>query len=183
MIRGKIIFWIAAIAIVSSLISGCVSTPPATPVVTPVMTPTPTATLTPMTTPAPTPATSVVVLTAPTTAIASQSFMVSWRVNPTQVTIPYTAVYYGPDSKSEPLSLTSYPGKTDVLNGTTPADFSANITIGKTGIFYFRAYAMIDGTNYWSDERTINITAPTIVSIKITPAATATTSGGGVFGY
>jgi uncharacterized protein YgiB involved in biofilm formation len=79
--------------------------------------------------------------------------------------------------------LTSYPGKTDVLNGTIPADFSANITISKTGIFYFRAYAIIDGTNYWSAERTINITIPTTVSIKVTPAATATTSGYGGYGY
>ncbi len=186
MIRGKIIFWIAAIAIVSSLLSGCVSAPqgPSTPVVTPVMTTTPTTIATPVTTPAPTPVPSGVVLTVPTTAVASQSFMVSWRVNnPTQVTIPYTAVYYGPDSKSEPLTLTSYPGKTDVLNGTIPADFSANITIGKTGIFYFRAYASIGGTNYWSAERTINITTPTTVSIKITPTATATTSGYGGYGY
>jgi hypothetical protein len=184
MIRGKIIFWMAAIAIVSSLISGCVSAPQGTPtpVVTPVMTPTPTATATPMTTPAPTPGASVVVLTAPATAVAGQGFVVSWRVNnPTQVTIPHTAVHYGPDSKSEPLTLKSYPNLTPVQNGTIPADFSSNITISQPGIIYYRAHAIIEGANIWSDERTITITAPANVSSMATqaPTATATTSTSG----
>ena len=178
MIRSKIIFWIAALAIVSSLISGCVSAPQGTPtpVVTPVMTPTPT--------PVPTPAPSVMVLTAPATAVAGQSFVVSWRVfNPTQVTIPHTAVHYGPDSKSEPLTLKSYPNLTPVQNGTIPADFSSNITISQPGIIYYRAHAIIEGANVWSDERTIAITAPANVSSMATqaPTATATTSGG--YGY
>ncbi|MCZ7398072.1 MAG: hypothetical protein O8C62_00060 [Candidatus Methanoperedens sp.] len=178
MIMGKIVFWIAAIAIVFSLISGCVSAPQGTPtpVVTPVMTPIPTT--------APTPEASVEVLNAPATAVAGQGFVVSWRVNnPIQVTIPHTAVHYGPDSKSEPLTLKSYPSLTPVQNGTIPADFSANITIGKTGIIYFRAHAIIGGANYWSDERMITITAPlnaTSIPSIATSTATATTSG---YGY
>lgn len=135
-----------------------------------------------MPTPATTPETSVVVLTAPTAAVAGQSFVVSWRVNsPVQVNISHTAVHYGPDSKSEPLTLQSYPSLTTPQGGIIPADFSANITIGKTGIIYFRAHAIINGTNYWGDEQMITITAPMNVSIKVTPTATATTSGG--YGY
>jgi len=182
MIRSKIVIWIAAIAIVSSLISGCVSPPTGTPtpVVTPVTTPTPTV----ATTPAPTPATSVVVLTAPTTAVAGQGFVVTWRVNsPTQVTIPHTAVHYGPDPKSEPLTLKSYPALTPVQNGTIPADFSANITIGKTGVIYYRAHAIIGGTNYWSDEKTITVTAPTNVSSMVTQTSTATATATASRGY
>ncbi|MGB8215748.1 MAG: hypothetical protein WCE94_00440 [Candidatus Methanoperedens sp.] len=180
MIRSKIVIWIAAIAIVSSLISGCVSPPTGTP--TPVVTPPVTAT--PMTTPAPTPAPSVMVLTAPTTAVAGQSFVVTWRVNsPTQITIPHTAVHYGPDPESEPLTLKSYPALTPVQNGTIPADFSANITIGKTGVIYFRAHAIIEGANVWSDERTINITAPTNVPSMVTQTPTATATASPSRGY
>lgn len=182
MIRGKIIFWIASIAIVSLLISGCVSTPTGTPtgtptpVVTPVMTPTATPT------PAPTPATSIMVLTAPATAVAGQSFVVSWRVNnPTQINIPHTAVHYGPVSKSEPLTLSSYPSLTKPQGGIIPADFNANITINNAGIIYFRAHAIINGTNYWGDEQMITITAPANVTVKVTPTPTATASGG--YGY
>ncbi|MEQ9731454.1 MAG: hypothetical protein ABOK23_12700 [Candidatus Methanoperedens sp.] len=186
MIRGRITYYIAFAAIVSSLIiSGCVSTPPpATP--TPTATPAPTTPM-PTPTPTPTPGYSVEVLSAPAAAEAGQSFMVSWRVNsPIQETINHTAVHYGPDSKSGNLTLTSYPSLTTPQSGTIPADFSGNITLGKTGIFYFRAHAIIDGTFYWSDEKTINITIPTTVSIKASPTATATTSGmygGGGYGY
>jgi len=172
MIRGRIIYVLALIAIVSSLIiSGCVTAPPEA-------APTPTAT--PVTaTPMPTPTPSVEVLKSPATAAASKSFEVSWRVNsPEQKNIQHTAVHYGPDSKSEPLTLTSYPSLTTVQSGAIPADFSANITIGKTGIIYFRAHAIIDGTNYWSEEKMITITVPTNVSTTAvqTPTATATTS-------
>ncbi len=169
MIRGRIIYVVALVVMVSSLvISGCVSPPPATPTPTPAATPM----LTP--TPSPTPGYSVEVLSAPATAAAGQSFTVSWRVNsPVQKTINHTAVHYGPDSKSEPLTLTSYPSLTAVQSGTIPNDFSANITISKTGIFYFRAHAIIDGTNYWSGEKTINITIPTTTSV-VTPTVTVT---------
>ena len=176
MIRGRIIHVVALIAIVSSLIiSGCVTAPPEA-------TPTPTAAPagTPMPTPTPTPGYSVEVLNAPSTAAASQGFVVSWRVNsPVQKNIQHTAVHYGSESKSEPLTLASYPSLTTAQSGAIPADFSANITIGKTGIIYFRAHAIIDGTSYWSDEKTITVTVPTNVSTTAvqTPTATATTSG------
>lgn len=171
-IKGKIIFWIAVIAIVFSLVSGCVSKPKGTPapVVTPVKTPT--ATSIPAT---PTPGASVEVLNAPATAVAGQGFVVSWRVNnPTQVNIPHTAVHYGQESKSEPLTLSSYPSLTTPKNGTIPAEFSANITINKAGVTYFRAHAIIDGNNYWSSEMMVTITAPSNITTKVTPTVTPT---------
>ncbi|MCZ7392258.1 MAG: hypothetical protein O8C56_02870, partial [Candidatus Methanoperedens sp.] len=72
------------------------ATPLATPIVTKPM-PTPTPPITGYT---------VEFLSAPATAVSGQSFMVSWRVNsPVQENINHTAVHYGPDSKSEPLTL------------------------------------------------------------------------------
>ncbi len=182
MLRGKLCFVVALIAIVSSLIiSGCTSAPPpqATPTPTATQTPVPTATPTP--TPTPTPY-GVDVISAPATAAAGQSFTVSWKVNsPVRETINNTAVYYGPDSRSEPLTLSSYPSSTAPQNGKIPNTFSANITIGKTGVFYFRALAVIDGTNYWSAEKVINITIPKITSV--TPTVTVTSYPYGGYGY
>lgn len=181
MIKGKIIFWIAAIAIVSLLISGCVSEPAGTPTpaVTPVMTPT----ATPISA-TPTPGASVEVLNAPATAVAGQGFVVSWRVNnPTQVNIPHTAVHYGQESKSEPLTLKSYPSLTTPKNGTIPAEFSANITINKAGVTYFRAHAIIDGANYWSEEKMITISAPANVSTMVTQSPTAVATTSRPYGY
>lgn len=172
MIKGKIIFWIAVIAIVFSLVSGCVSAPKGTPapVVTPVMTPTATSISA-----TPTPGTSVKVLNAPATAGPGQGFVVSWRVNnPTQVNIPHTAVHYGPESKSEPLTLKSYPSLTKPLSGMIPAEFNTTIVINATGITYFRAHAIIDGIDYWSSEMMVTITSPSNVTTKVTPIVTPT---------
>ncbi len=167
MIRGRIIYVLALIAIVSSLIiSGCVTAPPKA-------APTPTAT--PMTTtPAPT-GIGVEILKAPATAEAGKSFEVSWRVNsPVQKNIPHTAVHYGKESKSEPLTLASYPSLTAVQSGAIPADFSTNVVIDATGITYFRAHAIIDGNHYWSSEMMVTITAPSNVTAKVTPTVTPT---------
>ncbi|HYN44488.1 MAG TPA: hypothetical protein VER35_00665 [Candidatus Limnocylindrales bacterium] len=64
------------------------------------------------------------------------------------------------------LTITSYPEKTTGMAGEIPSDFTVNISINKTS--YFRALAIIDGTNYWSDEKRITIyTAPTIKMFSI----------------
>lgn len=175
MLRGRKICYIVIVAAVASMIiSGCVSKPPE-------ITPTVSPTISPVVTPTPTPipkGVSVEVLKAPDTAAAGQSFEVVWRVNsPSQKQIPHTAVHYGSESKSEPLTLTSYPALTKVQNGTIPANFSAMIVINSTGTTYFRAHAIVDGVSFWSEEKTITISS----SLNATPAATlvqTTTPGG-----
>lgn len=117
----------------------------------------------------------VEVLKAPATGEAGKSFEVSWRVNsPVQKNIAHTAVHYGKESKSEPLTLASYPSLTTPQGGTIPANFSTNIVINATGITYFRAHAIIDGNHYWSSEMMVNITAPSNVTAKVTPTVTPT---------
>ena len=168
MFKGRIVYNILAVAIVLSVISGCVSQPPQQTVQT--AKPTTTAPA------APTPAagTSVEVLTAPATAEAGRSFEVTWKVNsPVEKNITHTAVHYGNQSKSEPLTLQSYPSLTTPKGGKIPASFSANITINNPGVIYFRAHAIIDTVFYWSPEQTITITpAPavsgTAAAIKVT---------------
>ncbi|MDD5473574.1 MAG: hypothetical protein PHU34_05430 [Candidatus Methanoperedens sp.] len=165
MFRGSLTHYIAVAAIVTSLIiSGCVTAPPEA-------IPSPAAT--PVQTPAPTPGISVEVLKAPASAVAGEKFEVSWRVNsPVRKDIPHTAVHYGQESKSEPLTLKSYPSLTTPQNGTIPADFSASIAVNVSGTTYFRAHAIIDGVNYWSEEKMITISAssatPSVASAKVT---------------
>ncbi len=164
MFRGRTIYYIAAVAIV--IISGCVVPPKG-------VTPMPTATPTP--TPAPTPGISVEVLNAPSSAVAGKSFEVTWKVNsPMQKNITHTAVHYGNESKSEPLTLQSYPSLTTPQSGTIPNEFRANITINTAGVTYFRAHAIVDGMNYWSSEKTITISTPVNVTAAATPTATPT---------
>ncbi len=154
------------LAVVFSLvISGCVSTPQVTPA--PTSTPAPTVTPTPV----PTPVASVEVLQAPKTVQAGKSFQIRWRVNSDiQTNITHTAVHYGPESKSEPLTLQSYPNLTTPQGGMIPADFSANLTISSPGTIYFRAHAIINTVYYWSPEMTLVVNAsPTPVVIVTSP--------------
>ncbi len=164
MFKGRIVYYAVISVVLALVVSGCVSTPPpaGTPTATPVST-TPA-----VTTPAP--GTNVEVLNAPANATVGKSFSISWRVNsPLEKNITHTAVHYGPESKSEPLTLQSYPSLTTPQGGKIPADFSANITTNIPGVIYFRAHAIIDAVNYWSGEKTITVTGTSTTALTATP--------------
>jgi hypothetical protein len=168
MIRGKIIFWIAAIAIVSSLISGCVSAPQGTPtpVVTPVMTPTatpipttamPTSTSQPGTTVATPAVTSsvppaITVTSYPPSVNGEANFTIQWEVaGGTTGNISQTGVQWGFSS--------NYTRNSTVLNGESPQNFSVNlIAPAGGGPIYFRVYATVDGVDIYSSGYQIAIT-------------------------
>ncbi len=172
MIKVNSYYLIVAFMVLSLVFSGCVSTPP------PQATPTQTAT--PAPTPVPTESPSVEVLNAPATAVAGQSFEVTWRVNsPVQKNITHTAVHYGPEPKVEPLTLQSYPNLTTPQGGLIPATFKGNITINTPGVIYFRAHAIIDTVNYWTPEMTVTVSAP---PASVTPKILVTSYPGSVNG-
>ena len=145
---------ITCIAIVLSLlISGCVTETPAE--VSPTAAPTTTPAASKM-------VAGVGVINAPDSAKVGHSFEINWKVNnPGEVEIPHTAIHYGPESQSEPLTTTSYTYLTKPKSGKIPAEFSAGLTINETGTTYFRAHAVIEGKNYWSDEMTVTISETT----------------------
>ena len=85
----------------------------------------------------------------------------------------HTAVYYGSESKSEPLGITSYPEISDVKSGLIPVTFSSNITINEPGVIYLRAHVMINNVNYWSEEKIIVVSMPVTPTINISDAPDA----------
>ena len=104
---------------------------------------------------------SVEVLEAPSSVEAGESFPVRWQVNsPVETEIPHTAVHYGPESVSGELTLESYPSLTVPKNGTIPAEFEDSLVLEDPGTVYFRAHAIVDETNYWSDEQSIEVLEP-----------------------
>lgn len=166
--RGLLYYFKFTAIVLFLIISGCVSEPPPAE---------------PQTTPAATPAEGVRVLTAPVFAEAGSSFEVTWRVvSLVEKNIIHTAVHYGPEHNSEPLTLQSYPDLTTPQMGLIPADFRASMTINRTGVTYFRAHAIIDGVDYWSDERTITVTGPPTIVPSGTPAIRVTSYPGSVTG-
>ena len=101
---------------------------------------------------------SVEVLEAPASVEAGQNFQVRWQVNsPVETEIPHTAVHYGPEPVSGEPTLESYPFLTVPKNGTIPAEFEDTLLIEDAGTVYFRAHAIIDEINYWSDEQSIEV--------------------------
>jgi len=90
----------------------------------------------------------------------------TWTVNGPPKTISTTTVYYGTDSSPGPLSKTVVPADVrysgmlkDFMEGTyaIPLVFVGNANFSSSGTYYYRAYAVIDGKNYWSDERTLTV--------------------------
>ena len=156
---GGILFYFS-IVILFLGISGCLSEPQE-------VTPTPIETAS-----VPTVDIDVKVSNAPTNVKAGQSFEISWRVDSTEEqNILHTAIHYGPESKSDPVKIQSYPNLTTPRAGLIPADFKANITINKTGTTYFRAHAIVDGENFWSNEMMLTVATPENVTppmIKVT---------------
>jgi hypothetical protein len=155
MIRGKNIFYIASIVIVSLIISGCVSTPQGTP--TPVVTQTMTPTTTPISTLEPTPATTVATPVAtpsgpPTIKVTSyppsvngeDNFTIQWEVaGGTTGNISQTGVQWGFSS--------NYTRNSTVQNGESPQKFNVVLKApAGGGPIYFRVYATVDGVDIYS---------------------------------
>jgi hypothetical protein len=160
MIRGKIISYIAAIAIVSLIISGCVSAPPGV---------TPTATTTPVPTTAVPTATPITGTTVATPAVTSSvppaikvtsyppgvdgeaNFTIQWEVaGGTTGNIGQTGVQWGYSA--------NYTRNSTVLTGKSPDTFSVNLIAPAGGdLIYFRVYATVDGVDIYSPQYQIAI--------------------------
>lgn len=106
----------------------------------------------------------------------------TWKVDGSLKTIHTTSIYYG--TTSTPGSLTnkaspddtSYTAVTkDFYEGdyNIPLHFIANMKYPTSGTYYFRAYALINGKHYWTEEHTLIVKALPKHEIKIiTPPTT-----------
>lgn len=91
----------------------------------------------------------------------------TWDVDGPPATFSHTAVYLGTNSTPGSLSNKATPQDTrythlvsDFTQGDfkTPQRFVGNIQLTSVGTYYFRAYAQIDGKNYWTDEYSLEVT-------------------------
>lgn len=90
----------------------------------------------------------------------------TWYIDGPPKTFHKSAVYFGTISSKGNLIKDIAPAETkytdsvkDFLTGDfiTPLRFVGNTAIAKSGNYYSRAYAFIDGNNYWSDEREFTV--------------------------
>ena len=111
-----------------------------------------------------------------------ETFVINWQVNnPEPITIPHTAIHYGPESKTD----ISYPNLTPEFNQgnfSIPNVFTVAITASETpGKLYFRAHAVIEGVDVWVEEQVIDIqsASPKPASgLEITPEEVIEEPGG-----
>lgn len=112
---------------------------------------------------------SVEILDFPATVEAGKDMAFTWKVNaPSGTKATHTGIHYGPNSISGPLGTGISPANSgyptvvsNFLSGSfdVPNSFSSGGK-GPTNVnkIYFRAHAIIDGKNYWSDEKMIIVT-------------------------
>ena len=103
----------------------------------------------------------------PATVNANSKFVVKWRVDSNQQKdITHTAVHYGSASVGGALSAdvspanSGYPSFTPEYasgNFKIPNEFSTAMVLESKGIIFARAHVIVDGKNYWSDEKSIQV--------------------------
>lgn len=91
----------------------------------------------------------------------------TWSVDGPPTTITHTAIYYGLESTSGVLGKDVKTSDTKYTNYSKEfADGKYNVPlrfVGNTpklntdGTYYFRVHAIIDGENYWTDEKTFEV--------------------------
>ena len=88
----------------------------------------------------------------------------TWKIEGLPTTINHTSVHYGFISNPGKLSAEVKPTDTkytdmvsDFANGKydIPLAFTGNTKIASAGAYFFRAHALINGKNYWTDEYTL----------------------------
>lgn len=165
MFLGKKIIVVFATIVLLLIISGCVNTTPEKTTLMPTSTPVPTSS--PVSVPPysqrhnpedpylqiPT----VNVTSYPLNVIEGTNFTIKFEVSggTNQGNISHAAVHWG--TKSGGTDIKDYGRFSKVYTGKVPQNFSVELIAPEIGIIYFRAHAIIDGDDIYSDEYMIRI--------------------------
>lgn len=105
-------------------------------------------------------------LTAPKEINSGDVATFTWRIDGVPVTINHTSVHLGTISTPGKLGKNIKPANTkyedlvkDFANGKfgIPLQFVGNAKIATPGAYFYRAHAIINGQNYWTDEGTLEV--------------------------
>jgi hypothetical protein len=137
--------------------------------------------------PSPTPQDySVAFTNIPTDVTLPNSATFTWTVSGPSRIIKTTSVYLSSESSPGMLLKTTAPTDTkytdmltDFLDGTytVPLVFVGNANFSLPGTYFYRAYALISGKHYWSDERTLNVKPEPKNEIRVIDRPTALFAG------
>jgi len=97
---------------------------------------------------------------APDTAQAGVPVNVVWSVSGVQDTFYHGAVHYGPFSVTDPQDTSDYPNHlSDLCDSgcSSPGIFTSSFSIPNTGTYFYRVHVTYNGSDYWSNEKSITI--------------------------
>ena len=99
-------------------------------------------------------------------AEVGKDVILTWQIKGEEKTISHTAIYYdftshnGTFDANMTSGLSGYKKMTqDFAKGEfkIPRDFQSKLKFTSPGMVYWRVHAIIDGKNYWTDEKTISV--------------------------
>jgi len=103
----------------------------------------------------------------PASIKANSKSVVTWKIESNlQKNISHTAMHYGSKSVPEELSTdvapanSGYPSFTPEYASSSnkiPNEFNTVVVLANKGTIYARAHVIVDGKNYWSDEKSIQV--------------------------
>ncbi len=110
----------------------------------------------------------------------------TWSITSIPKTIPSTAVYFGRTSNTGVFTTAMTPDESgytaatpEFISGsyTIPLTFIGNTKIPEPGTYFARAWALVDGKNIWSDEKSFIVDASPVHSVSITEKPDAVFAG------
>lgn len=111
---------------------------------------------------------TITLMNAPKEATANQVFTITWRIDGPPSTIHHTSIHYGTESNPGALGKEVKPDDTkytDLVKDFTKGDYSiplqfvGNSKVAASGTYYFRAHAIINDKNYWTNEQILEVKA------------------------
>lgn len=108
------------------------------------------------------------------------SFQVTWIVNGEGLKATHTALHYGMDSRPGTFGLDVGPAGAGYVSLTPefvsgdyglPMEFKSTVKAEQAGVLYIRAHAIIDGKNYWTAEKTVEVVRGPGIEITILPSS------------
>lgn len=107
---------------------------------------------------------TVTILNYTSTANTSEPINLTWEVsmdadlNSTDLAVEHTDVHFGNESVTQVANATAYGNQSAEQTGPIGV-FNTTITVTTNGTLYMRAHAVLNGSDYWSDEVVIQVNA------------------------
>ncbi|RME79411.1 MAG: hypothetical protein D6769_02540, partial [Methanobacteriota archaeon] len=100
---------------------------------------------------------SVNILDIPQVVDAEQNFSIAYAVNANKEVPAKINLVYGKNSIPFPQSESDYEFSTQAESLTAPTNMLTQLALNSSGTYFFRAHAVVNGVDYWSEEHSVNV--------------------------